>query len=70
MSPFLGYQQDGAVVTLTLNAPATRNVLTGNSAPQEFLDACARINGDASVHTVILTGAGPAFTSRPSFSSW
>ena len=62
MSPFLDYQQDGEVGTLTLNAPATRNVLTGNSAPQEFLDACARINGDASVHTVILTGAGPAFS--------
>ena len=62
MSHFLLYEQAGAVVTLTLNSPATRNVLTGNSAPQEFLDACARINGDASVRAVILTGAGPAFS--------
>ena len=62
MSHFLLYEQAGAVVTLTLNSPATRNVLTGNSAPQEFLDACARINGDASVRAVILAGAGSAFS--------
>ena len=62
MTPFLLYQQDGPVVTLTLNAPDTRNVLTGNSAPDEFSEACARINGDASVRAVILTGAGAAFS--------
>jgi len=62
MSPFLLYEQRGAVVTLTLNSSATRNVLTGNTAPQEFADACARINADNSVRAVILTGAGPAFS--------
>ena len=62
MSNFLLYEQSGAVVTLTLNSPATRNVLTGNTAPQDFVDACARINADASVRVVILTGAGPAFS--------
>lgn len=62
MSNFLLYEQSGAVVTLTLNSPATRNVLTGNTAPQDFVDACARINADASVRAVILTGAGPAFS--------
>ena len=62
MSDFLLYDQRGAVVTLTLNSPATRNVLTGNTAPQEFVDACARINADPSVRAVILTGAGPAFS--------
>ena len=62
MSDFLRYEQQDAVVTLTLNSPATRNVLTGNTAPQDFVDACARINADESVRAVVLTGAGPAFS--------
>ena len=31
MSEFLLYEQDGAVVTLTMNQPEIRNVLTGNT---------------------------------------
>jgi enoyl-CoA hydratase/carnithine racemase len=60
--PFLLYEQSGPVVTLTMNSPETRNVLTGNRAPQDFVDACARIAADMSVRVVILTGAGPAFS--------
>lgn len=63
MTPFLSYQQSGAVVTLTMNAPETRNALTGNNAPQEFVDACARIADDMSVRAVVLTGNGPVFSS-------
>ena len=62
MSNILVYEQCGPVVTLTLNAPETRNVLTGNSAPDEFVQACARINADPSVRAVVLTGAGSAFS--------
>jgi enoyl-CoA hydratase/carnithine racemase len=62
MPDFLRYEQRGAVVTLTLDSPATRNVLTGNTAPQDFVDACARINADESVRAVVMTGAGPAFS--------
>jgi enoyl-CoA hydratase/carnithine racemase len=62
LSQFLLYEQTGAIVTLTMNSPETRNVLTGNQAPQEFVDACARITADASVRAVILTGAGTAFS--------
>ena len=62
MKPFLRYEQAGAIVTLTMDAPETRNVLTGNSAPQEFVDACARITDDASVRVVVLTGAGTVFS--------
>ncbi len=62
MNSFLLYQQTGAVVTLTMNQPDTRNVLTGNSAVDEFVAACARINADASVRVVIITGAGSAFS--------
>ena len=63
MSEFLLYEQDGAVVTLTMNQPEIRNVLTGNTAPAEFADACARITADSSVKVVIVTGAGPVFSS-------
>ena len=63
MTPFLNYAQSGAIVTLTMNAPETRNALTGNSAAQEFVDACARIADDSSVRVVVLTGAGPVFSS-------
>jgi enoyl-CoA hydratase/carnithine racemase len=61
--PFLRYEQSGAIVTLTMDSAETRNALTGGNAPQGFADACARIAGDASVRVVILTGAGPAFSS-------
>ena len=63
MSDFLVYEQSGAVVTLTMNAPETRNALTGNTAVDEFVAAIARINADASVRVMILTGAGSAFSS-------
>jgi len=62
MSKFLLYQQDGAVVTLTMNQPDIRNVLTGNTAVPEFVDACARITADKSVKVVIVTGAGTVFS--------
>ena len=62
-TPFLTYEQSGAIVTLTMNAPETRNALTGNSAVDEFVAACARIDADPSVRCVILTGAGPVFSS-------
>jgi enoyl-CoA hydratase/carnithine racemase len=63
MSGFLRYEQDGAIVTLTMNDPETRNPLTGNSAVEEFVAACARIKSDLSVKVVVVTGAGPAFSS-------
>ena len=62
MSPFLLYEQQQSVVTLTMNEPQTRNALTGNSAVDEFVAACQRINADASVRAVIITGAGPVFS--------
>lgn len=61
MADFLIYQQDGAVVTLTMNQPEQRNPLTGNSAIPEFLAAIDRIHDDRSVRCVILTGNGPSF---------
>ena len=63
MSSFLQSSRDGGVLTLTMNQPETRNALTGNTAVQELVDACAAITLDTSIRVVILTGAGPVFSS-------
>lgn len=63
MTTFLQTSRDGGIMTLTMNQPETRNALTGNTAVQEFVDACAAIALDASVRVVIVTGAGPVFCS-------
>lgn len=61
--PFLNIARDGAIWTLTMNQPETRNALTGNTAVEEFVQVCDEIRRDASVKAVILTGAGPIFSS-------
>src|SRR5260370_1417098 len=63
MPDFLVYEQRGHVVTLTMNEPERRNPLTGNSAVPDFLAAIDRIHDDPSVRSVVLTGAGTAFSS-------
>ncbi len=35
--PFLNIARDGAIWTLTMNQPETRNALTGNTAAEEFV---------------------------------
>src|SRR5262249_31485426 len=62
MEPFLLVEQDGPVVTLTMNRPEQRNPLTGNSAVSEFLQAIQRIQDDRRVRCVIITGNGPSFS--------
>jgi enoyl-CoA hydratase/carnithine racemase len=63
MTDFLKIQRDGAIITLTMNQPETRNALTGNTAVAEFVQACADIAADSGVRAVILTGEGPVFCS-------
>jgi enoyl-CoA hydratase/carnithine racemase len=63
MNTFLKIDRDGAIVTLTMDQPDLRNVLTGNTAVQEFVDACAAISADESVRAVIVTGNGKIFSS-------
>ena len=66
MADFLIYEQQGGVVTLTMNNPDKRNSLsgdeTGSYQADDFEGACNRINADMSVKVVILTGAGKAFS--------
>ncbi len=61
MDDFLVYEQDGAVVTLTMNRPEERNALGYGEQFDEFVDICDRLNKDSSVRAVILTGAGKSF---------
>jgi enoyl-CoA hydratase/carnithine racemase len=55
------YEQSGHVVTLTLNRPDKRNVLSGDDLFAAFESHFARVNADMSVRAVILTGAGKSF---------
>jgi enoyl-CoA hydratase/carnithine racemase len=61
MSDFLLYEQTGAIVTLTLNDPTSRNALSTPAQWAALVDAAERIQADVSVKCVILTGAGSAF---------
>lgn len=56
------YEQDGGVVTLTLNEPATRNAISP-AIVEQLVAHCARINQDMSVGCVVVTGAGEGFSS-------
>lgn len=60
---FLTTERDGAILTLTMNQPETRNALTGNTAVDEFVQACDAIRRDPSVRVVVITGTGPVFSS-------
>jgi enoyl-CoA hydratase/carnithine racemase len=63
MGNFLIYEQDGPVVTLTMNRPEVRNAVSDDDVGENFAAACDRITRDLSVRAVILTGAGTAFSS-------
>src|SRR5689334_10504969 len=62
MSDILLYEQDGHIVTLTLNLPDMRNALTPEME-HAIIEALERMNADTSVRVAILTGAGSAFSS-------
>jgi enoyl-CoA hydratase/carnithine racemase len=55
-------EQEGGVVTLTLNDPDTRNALSPDMI-EALLAHVDRINADVGVGCVILTGAGKSFCS-------
>ena len=61
MKPFLAIERDGAILTVRMDSPETRNALSLPSQMQEFVDMCAMVRADRSVKVVVLTGNGPAF---------
>lgn len=63
MSEPVLYQQEGAVVTLTINRPETRNAISENDMVAALVEAANRINHDMGVRVAIITGAGSAFSS-------
>ncbi|HLM11672.1 MAG TPA: enoyl-CoA hydratase-related protein, partial [Reyranella sp.] len=54
------YGLDGAIATVTLNAPQRMNTISGPMLRQ-LTDALVRANEDKDVRVVILTGTGRAF---------
>ncbi|QNN56779.1 crotonase/enoyl-CoA hydratase family protein [Diaphorobacter ruginosibacter] len=60
---FLTIEREGAVLIATMNQPETRNALTGNTAVDEFVKLCDDVRADTGIKVVILTGAGPIFSS-------
>lgn len=63
MSDPVLYEQDGHVVTLTLNRHETRNAISEDEMVDAIEAACRRINADHTVRVAIITGAGTAFSS-------
>lgn len=61
MTDAVKYQQNGHVVTLTLNEPDTRNAIS-DGIVQGLVDAVDRINRDIDVRCVIVTGEGKSFS--------
>lgn len=59
---FLRYEQDGRVVTITMNRPDERNAIGSHADCEEFIAAVERANADPQVAAVILTGAGASFS--------
>jgi enoyl-CoA hydratase/carnithine racemase len=63
MQPFLQKERHGPVLVVTMNRPETRNALSDDGVVEEFLACCEQVNADLSVRVLVLTGAGPAFSS-------
>ena len=62
MTDFLKTERLGNVIILTMNQPEKRNVLTGNTAVAEFIQACSDITNDPTIRAVILTALDPVFS--------
>ena len=63
MSDAVLYEQDGHIVTITMNRPEMRNPISEAGMVDGLVNALERINADMSVRCAILTGAGSAFSS-------
>ncbi len=55
--------RDGPIMTITLNLPEKRNPISAPEMVEGLCTALINADNDLSVHVVILTGAGPSFSS-------
>lgn len=62
MTATILFERDGAIVTVTLNKPETRNPTTDPEILAGLNDALNRIASDSGIGCVIVTGAGQAFS--------
>ena len=63
MSDLIVYEQDGAIVTLSLNRPELRNAISDIDMVDALVAALETLNADISVRVAVLTGLGSAFSS-------
>jgi enoyl-CoA hydratase/carnithine racemase len=56
-------ERDGTILTVTLNLPENRNPISGIEMVDALEAALRGADADIGIHVVILTGAGPAFSS-------
>lgn len=63
MSDKLRMERRGHVLILTLDDPSTRNALNGDDMFAAFENIVRLANSDLDIRAVVLTGAGPAFSS-------
>ncbi|MFP3553453.1 crotonase/enoyl-CoA hydratase family protein [Paraburkholderia sp. SIMBA_049] len=57
------YELNAGVATITLNRPETRNALTEMEVVDALVASLERAQADIDVRAIVLTGAGPAFSS-------
>jgi enoyl-CoA hydratase/carnithine racemase len=63
MSELVLFTSSDAVATLTLNIPEQRNAISDLDVIDALLAALARAQADTNIRVIILTGAGPVFSS-------
>ena len=63
------YEQEGSVVTITMDRPNTRNALN-RDLERDLHQALAQVRDDASVRAIVLTGAGKGFCSGADLASF
>lgn len=57
------FEKEGHFAVLTLNQPETRNALTDIDLVDAVVESCEAANQDMDIRALILTGAGPVFSS-------
>ena len=63
MTEYVVYEQDGPIVTISLNLAEKRNPISEMGMVDAIVESLERIQNDESVRVAILTGKGTAFSS-------